>query len=105
MGPDCPPVACPEAAREAAGRRPPDPQRHPVDVAHGGSVAGPAPSIRERHPLPSPPEGVASPGGGGTPLEGRGKLDWSQAFLDGTFIPAKKGARQWDCPAAARGPS
>ena len=31
-----------------------------------------------------------------TTLDGHGKLDWSQAFLDGTFVPAKKGARQWD---------
>ena len=27
-------------------------------------------------------------------LDQRGKLDWSRAFLDGTFAPAKKGARQ-----------
>jgi transposase len=26
-------------------------------------------------------------------LEAQGKLDWSQAFLDGSFVPAKKGAR------------
>lgn len=29
-------------------------------------------------------------------LDEQGKLDWSQAFLDGTFVPAKKGAQQWD---------
>ena len=27
-------------------------------------------------------------------LDEDGKLDWSRAFLDGTFAPAKKGARQ-----------
>ena len=27
-------------------------------------------------------------------LNERGKLDWSRAFLDGTFAPAKKGAKQ-----------
>lgn len=27
-------------------------------------------------------------------LDEEGKLDWSRAFLDGTFVPAKKGARQ-----------
>ena len=26
-------------------------------------------------------------------LEAQGKLGWSQAFLDGSFVPAKKGAR------------
>lgn len=28
-----------------------------------------------------------------TVLDQRGKLDWSQAFLDGSFVPAKKGER------------
>lgn len=28
-------------------------------------------------------------------LEERGGLDWSRAFLDGTFVPAKRGARKW----------
>ena len=27
-------------------------------------------------------------------LDEKGKLDWSQAFLDATFVPAKKGARR-----------
>ena len=27
-------------------------------------------------------------------LDEEGKLDWSRAFLDGTFAPAKKGARR-----------
>ena len=26
-------------------------------------------------------------------LDGQGKLDWAQAFLDGSFVPAKKGVR------------
>ncbi len=26
-------------------------------------------------------------------LDAQAKLDWSQAFLDGSFVPAKKGAR------------
>jgi hypothetical protein len=26
-------------------------------------------------------------------LDRQGKLDWSQAFLDGSFVPAKKGER------------
>jgi transposase len=26
-------------------------------------------------------------------LDAEGKLDWSQAFLDGSFVPAKKGER------------
>jgi hypothetical protein len=26
-------------------------------------------------------------------LDKQGKLDWSQAFLDGSFVPAKKGVR------------
>lgn len=28
-----------------------------------------------------------------TILDQRGKVDWSQAFLDGSFVPAKKGER------------
>jgi transposase len=27
-------------------------------------------------------------------LDAQGKLAWAQAFLDGTFVPAKKGARK-----------
>mgnify|MGYP005663233689 CR=1 FL=1 len=27
-------------------------------------------------------------------LDEEGKLDWSRAFLDGTFVPAKKGAKR-----------
>lgn len=29
-------------------------------------------------------------------LDERGQLDWSEAFLDATFIPAKKGGRAWE---------
>ena len=29
-------------------------------------------------------------------LEAEQKLDWAQAFLDGSFVPAKKGALEWD---------
>lgn len=28
-------------------------------------------------------------------LDAQGKLEWAQAFLDGSFVPAKRGARQW----------
>ncbi len=28
-------------------------------------------------------------------LDEAGKLEWGQAFMDATFVPAKKGARQW----------
>ena len=28
-------------------------------------------------------------------LEAEQKLDWAQAFLDGSFVPAKKGALEW----------
>jgi len=28
--------------------------------------------------------------------KGEQKLDWAQAFLDGSFVPAKKGALQSD---------
>ncbi len=28
-------------------------------------------------------------------LDEQGKLDWSRAFLDGTFVPAKRGAKPW----------
>ena len=28
-------------------------------------------------------------------LDAQGKLDWSKAFLDGSFVPAKKGEMRW----------
>jgi len=28
-------------------------------------------------------------------LDEQGKLEWAQAFLDGTFVPAKRGAKRW----------
>lgn len=28
-------------------------------------------------------------------LDAQGRLDWSQAFLDGSFVSAKKGGRTW----------
>lgn len=28
-------------------------------------------------------------------LEAQQKLDWAQAFLDGSFVPAKKGGLEW----------
>ena len=38
-------------------------------------------------------------------LDGRGRLDWSQAMGDGTFSPAKKGASKLARPRRARAPS
>jgi len=35
-------------------------------------------------------------------LDQRGKLDWRESFLDGSFAPAKKGATEWAKPSAAR---
>jgi transposase len=35
-------------------------------------------------------------------LDAQGRLDWSKAFLDGSFVPAKKGARQLGEPKSAR---
>jgi transposase len=35
-------------------------------------------------------------------LDQRGKLDWRESFLDGSFAPAKKGATAWAKPSAAR---
>ena len=35
-------------------------------------------------------------------LDRRGKLDWSETFLDGSFAPAKKGATASARPSAAR---
>jgi transposase len=35
-------------------------------------------------------------------LDRRGKLDWSDSFLDGSFAPAKKGATALAKPSAAR---
>lgn len=36
-------------------------------------------------------------------LDAQGKLDWSQAFLDGSFVPAKKGGRTWPTAGRAKG--
>ena len=38
-------------------------------------------------------------------LDGQGKLEWAQAFLDGSFIPAKKGETPWAGGTGARGAS
>ena len=35
-------------------------------------------------------------------LDEKGILDWEEAFVDATFIPAKKGARRSDLPKGAR---
>jgi transposase len=35
-------------------------------------------------------------------LDQRGKLDWSESFLDGSFAPAKKGASALAKPSAAK---
>ena len=37
------------------------------------------------------------------PLDGRGRIDWDEAFLDATFLPAKKGAKRSGKPGVARG--
>lgn len=37
-------------------------------------------------------------------LKARGKLDLQEAFIDGTFAPAKKGGSAWAKPSGARGP-
>lgn len=37
-------------------------------------------------------------------LEERGELNLSECFIDGAFAGAKKGARWWERPSAARGP-
>lgn len=36
-------------------------------------------------------------------LDARGRLDWDEAFVDATFLQAKKGAKRWAKPGAARG--
>ena len=36
-------------------------------------------------------------------LDQQGKLDWSQSFLDGSFVSAKKGGKTWAMAAKARG--
>jgi transposase len=40
-----------------------------------------------------------------TALDEAGKLDWSRAFLDGSFVPAKKGGSKSGSPAEARAAS
>ncbi len=36
-------------------------------------------------------------------LDHQGQLDWSEAFMDGTFAPAKKGGLAWEEHARAKG--
>jgi transposase len=38
-------------------------------------------------------------------LDEAGQLDWSEAFMDGTFSPAKKGGLAWETHAKVRGQS
>jgi len=35
-------------------------------------------------------------------LDEQGRLDWREAFVDGTFVPAKKGALVWEKPSGAK---
>jgi len=35
-------------------------------------------------------------------LDAQGKLDWSKAFVDGSFVPAKKGETRWVAAGKAR---
>jgi hypothetical protein len=35
-------------------------------------------------------------------LDEQGKLDWSRAFLDGSFVPVKRGAKGWVSPGGVR---
>ena len=37
-------------------------------------------------------------------LQERGGLDLRECFIDGTFVPAKKGGATWDRPSAAKAP-
>ena len=37
-------------------------------------------------------------------LDQQGKVGWARAFLDGSFVPAKRGERRWGSPAGARAP-
>jgi len=37
-------------------------------------------------------------------LDEKGQLDWSEAFVDGSFAPAKKGAMVWAKPKGAKEP-
>jgi hypothetical protein len=36
-------------------------------------------------------------------LDEEGRLRWEKAFLDGTFVPAKRGERGWASPRGGRG--
>jgi transposase len=40
-----------------------------------------------------------------TTLDEQGRLEWRRAFLDGSFAPAKRGAKQSGSPERARGPN
>lgn len=35
-------------------------------------------------------------------LDAEERLDWTRAFLDGSFVPAKRGVTGWESPSSAR---
>src|SRR5438045_3670989 len=81
-----------------------------MDFAHGRPVAGSARALRQVPDSPSPlPEPGAfgshgkSAAGHRADLLERGGLDLRECFIDGTFVPAKKGL-QFGRPNAAKAP-
>src|SRR5580704_10929434 len=86
----------PEAAQapawwQTASQRPQSARRDSVDSTQRRSLAGFARRVSFTGDLLAAPE-----------LNQREQLDWSESFLDGSFVPAKKGARKLEKPSGAR---
>ncbi len=97
MGGHSAPFAAAAEAGEASGRRPKDARWHFVCAADGMPLGGHAATLWESGDLLAAAEAVAGGGSLGpylATLDEQGKLESTQAFLDGTFVRAKRGARQ-----------
>ena len=94
-------AAATSAHRSTTRQRPPDDRGHSLHPHHGLSLAGLAARVWRAD------DGVATAQALGrrrrlgahlaaalAALDQQGKLDWSMAFLDGSFAPAKKGGEK-----------
>lgn len=95
-----------EADGPSAGGRPQDPERHFVCVEDGVCVGRYATSVRIVCDVLA---ALAAVDGSWEriwqtlleQLDGAGKIEWAQALLDGSFVPAKKGAMRAEGGGAA----
>src|SRR5262245_30888745 len=98
MGLHLPPPATSRPHRPTAGGRSPDHGGHPLHSHHGMPLAGSPTRVRRANHCVATAQTLGEKGvweriwrAALATLDGRGELDWSMAFLDGSFAPAKKG--------------